>query len=144
MHKGIYCLVLKNTSCALEVGSLGVISFRQGFHVYVGSALGPGGLARVTRHIRCARDGCEHPHWHIDYLLDSEHFVLARVHCFPTNKRMECCLASILPGDAVRGFGCGDCHCTSHLFSYTRDPGEILTQKAAILGLSAHSKTIKT
>lgn len=143
MHKGIYCLVLKSTSCALNVGSLGIISFRQGFHVYVGSALGSGGLARVVRHIRCARNGCEHPHWHIDYLLTSEHFTLTRVHCFPTGERMECRLASILPGDAVRGFGCSDCTCTSHLFSFRRDPRDLLPDTAAMLGLSAYSKTIK-
>lgn len=143
MHKGIYCIVLRNPACSLSIGALGRVTFRAGFHVYVGSALGPGGLSRVTRHIRCALGDIRKPRWHIDYLLMSDKFSLVRVHCFPTEERLECHLASLIPGDMVRGFGCSDCLCTTHLFSFALDPGEIIPDTAAILGLSALSKTIK-
>jgi len=38
--KGIYCLALRNRACDLEVGRLGPVHFREGWHIYVGSALG--------------------------------------------------------------------------------------------------------
>ena len=144
MHSGIYCLVLRNPGCTITVGSLGPVAFRPGFHVYVGSALGPGGLARVARHVRCAHHGIERPRWHIDYLLTSDSFVLESVHCFPTGERLECRMAALVPGRPVPGFGCSDCRCCSHLFSCTSNPVRDLTRAARKLGLSAHSKTIKT
>jgi len=144
MPKGIYCLLFSNGPCTVNVGALGPIMFRKGFHVYVGSALGPGGLARVARHIRCASVGLEKPRWHIDYLLISDAFILESVYCFHTEERLECRLASLIPGRPVPGFGCSDCHCTSHLFSFARHPFNEITKASVILGLSAHSKTIKT
>ncbi|MCU0632868.1 MAG: GIY-YIG nuclease family protein [Methanolinea sp.] len=144
MHKGIYCLVLRNSPCTISVGALGPITFRGGFHVYVGSALGPGGLARVARHIRCAREGLEKPRWHIDYLLVSGAFTLESVYCLETEERLECRLASIIPGRRIPGFGSSDCRCPSHLFSLGAHPRAHLDRAGALLGLSAHSKTIKT
>ncbi len=42
-----------------------MISLRQGYYIYVGSAFGPGGVnARVSRHFRNTKK----LHWHIDYL----------------------------------------------------------------------------
>ena len=144
MHKGIYCLVLKNPACTIRIGALGLVTFRKGYHAYVGSALGPGGLLRVRRHVRLAQNGMGKPRWHIDYILTSNAFSLVAACCFETEERLECRLASLLAGLPVPGFGCSDCHCTSHLFSYERDPVPELTHAAIVLGLSAHNKTIKT
>ena len=49
----------------LTVGRLGRFSFPSGDYIYLGSALGPGGLrARLGRHLQ----GSGKPHWHIDHL----------------------------------------------------------------------------
>ena len=69
---GTYALIM---SCATEqcvaVGRLGTFTLRPGYYVYVGSALGPGGLAaRLGRHLRPATE----PHWHIRlYLRQAAH-----------------------------------------------------------------------
>ncbi|MCO5380896.1 MAG: hypothetical protein NHB15_01145 [Methanosarcina barkeri] len=42
-EKGIYCLIFENQECNLKIGKKGEFSFLAGFHIYVGSALGPGG-----------------------------------------------------------------------------------------------------
>jgi Uri superfamily endonuclease len=50
----------------IQVGRLGRLELRPGLFIYVGSALGRGGLrARLRRHLRPK----ERLHWHIDYLL---------------------------------------------------------------------------
>lgn len=122
MDKGIYCLVFKNHTCTCRVGSLGILTFRSGWHIYVGSALGPGGLARVRRHFRLAQTRDRRPVWHIDALLLSPNFHLAGCICGYTEKKLECALAEEIGGDAVAGFGCSDCRCLSHLFWRTADP----------------------
>ncbi len=50
-EKGVYCLIFENRACKFEIGKKGEFSFPAGFHLYVGSALGSGGLKRVKRHI---------------------------------------------------------------------------------------------
>ena len=57
MEKGVYCLVLFHGSCTIRVGALGDLAFPGGWHVYTGSAQGPGGLKRVRRHIGLASSG---------------------------------------------------------------------------------------
>ena len=74
MDKGIYCLVLKNPACTVRVGALGPVSFAAGWHCYIGSALGPGGLVRLERHLRLAAHRDRRPKWHIDYLLTDPRF----------------------------------------------------------------------
>ena len=63
---GTYALVLRVSGCPeIAVGKLGVLAAQPGFYVYVGSALGPGGLAaRVGTHYRHAK----RLRWHVDYL----------------------------------------------------------------------------
>jgi Uri superfamily endonuclease len=49
----------------IQIGKLGTMRIRPGFYVYVGSALGPGGVrARLAHHLKPS----SRPHWHIDYL----------------------------------------------------------------------------
>jgi len=144
MDKGIYCLVLRNPACTVRVGALGPRAFAAGFHVYVGSAQGSGGLQRVRRHILLAQERDRRPKWHIDYLLINDNFDLCSVICARTEQKFECRLAGTLPGSPVPRFGCSDCSCSSHLFhthDETRDKIRIAFEK---LGLVPAIKTLIT
>ena len=122
MDKGIYALVFKNPGCTVRIGALGELAFPTGWHVYVGSALGSGGLKRLERHIALSRDRNRRPKWHVDYILTSPSFILAgAVHAI-TTEPLECRLARMLGEPDVPGFGCSDCSCTSHLFFRKQDP----------------------
>jgi Uri superfamily endonuclease len=121
--KGTYALVLRlEHSEEITVGKLGTFAFPTGYYLYVGSALGPGGLeARLARHRR--RD--KKLHWHIDYLL--EHAQLVEVWSATSTDRLECLWAQAarqLPGAEipVPGFGSSDCRCPSHLIYLARKP----------------------
>jgi len=142
MDKGIYCLVLRNTACTMSVGALGLRPFSSGFHVYVGSAQGSGGLKRASRHIHVARNHDRPPKWHIDYLLSSTRFTLRFVVCAPTEEKLECLLAETLGGIPVPLFGCSDCACSSHLLYYHNDPLDRIKRAFRTLGLDPTIKTI--
>ncbi len=116
MDKGIYCLVFRNPDCQIRIGSLGEFAFRSGWHIYVGSALGSGGLKRLRRHISVAHSNDKHPKWHVDYLLISPCFSLVFTVHAVTADRFECQLAGELNECSILKFGCSDCSCTSHLF----------------------------
>jgi len=124
----------------LNVGRLGEIYFPQGEYIYVGSALGPGGLrARLGRHLQKDTFSC---HWHIDYLrsyadtrslcylmksagtihLDSSQ---AQDKSALGQKPVECIWSqtlSALPYANIPapGFGASDCHsgCCAHLIHF--------------------------
>lgn len=117
--QGTYCLILKTGGCTQAVGSLGEIEFESGYYVYVGSALGPGGLKRMHRHISLfenrGTDSAKKPRWHIDYLLLSPFFTLEEAVYVESGERIECALAERF-GSGISGFGCSDCSCFSHLF----------------------------
>ena len=142
MDKGIYCLIFHNPACSLYTGALGRIPFEAGWHIYVGSALGSGGLQRLERHVGLAADHNRNPKWHVDYLLTDSQFQLsAAVFAFTTDK-LECKLASALGGSSVARFGCSDCRCHSHLFFRDCDPREEITMAFRELGLEPSIKTI--
>ncbi|MCX6693691.1 MAG: GIY-YIG nuclease family protein [Methanomicrobiales archaeon] len=122
MDKGVYALVMENRACKINIGALGTREFLGGFHVYIGSALGPGGLARVTRHLRLAVERDRAPRWHIDHLLLADEFRPSAVVCAATTGRYECILANAVCGSPVPGFGASDCRCITHLFAYQSDP----------------------
>jgi sugar fermentation stimulation protein A len=117
--RGSYLLVLRvPRRMKLSVGRLGMVAFRAGFYVYVGSAMG-GLERRMARHRRIAK----RPHWHIDVLraVAEFHSVLA----IRASMRLECDIAQVLRGIGewnVPGFGSTDCHCETHLFGLTGDP----------------------
>ncbi|HVP95745.1 GIY-YIG nuclease family protein [Methanoregula sp.] len=146
MDKGIYCLVVKNPACTVEVGALGPLSFAAGWHGYVGSALGLGGLVRLERHLRLAELRDRQPKWHIDYLLSDPRFSVAYAVSAPTVEQLECLLAATLArdGTGVDRFGCSDCDCPSHLLHWRRDPKERIVTAFAGLGLVPGIKTIIT
>ncbi len=112
--KGTYVLLIENRkNSRIKVGSLGKIFFSPGFYVYVGSAMG-GLEARIDRHLRKNKK----THWHIDYFLKSRNVKVRRVYYKVSGKKEECAIAKRLMkyGSPVRGFGCSDCKCESHLF----------------------------
>lgn len=101
----------------IPVGRLGVFDFPSGLYLYLGSALGPGGLrARLCHHARRA----ERPTWHFDHLRPC--LTLAGGWFALTTRRLECDWSHALnevQGAAVPapGFGASDCRrgCPAHL-----------------------------
>ena len=122
-EKGTYVLVMRLPGrSSLAIGGLGICEFNAGYYLYVGSALGPGGLrARLLRHAR--RD--KRRHWHIDYLLDAAE--LLEIWISVSDERRECHLAhasAALPGGSVpvSRFGASDCRCQAHLVAFQQRP----------------------
>jgi Uri superfamily endonuclease len=120
---GTYALLLKlERRTEMAVGRLGATSFPAGYYVYVGSALGPGGLAaRLARHGRSQKK----LFWHIDYFLTSAQLVETLQDA--SGQRLECSWARTLmslSGAQVvaRGFGASDCRCSSHLIFVGSEP----------------------
>jgi Uri superfamily endonuclease len=142
MDKGIYCLVFKNPGCTVTVGALGPVAFEPGWHIYVGSALGSGGLARLERHRVLSRRKDKRPKWHVDYLSVSRYFRLRSTVHAETKERLECRLAAALGEEAVPGFGAGDCDCRSHLFYRRTNPVREIQAAFRSLELAACTKTL--
>jgi Uri superfamily endonuclease len=142
MDKGIYCLVFENPGCMVRVGALGALRLRAGWHIYVGSALGSGGLQRLRRHILLARLRDKQPKWHVDYLLTSPCFSLAYAVFAVTEDHLECQFARELNGGGILKFGCSDCSCTSHLFYRQGDPKQETLAAFRELQLAPVIKTI--
>ena len=113
---GTYALILQcYASKAIQVGRWGQLDLQPGYYIYVGSAFGAGGVrARVSRHLRTEA----RKHWHIDFLRAHVRPVEARISYEAEHLEHE--WAGILlnmPGmTPIRGFGCSDCKCYSHLF----------------------------
>ena len=112
--KGAYVL-LAHLAAAQELLIRGrVWPVAAGWHVYVGSARGPGGMrARLARHFRPDKA----PHWHIDRLTLAADALLA----LAIEDGSECDIVARLAGSAdfahiLPGFGSSDCRaCASHL-----------------------------
>lgn len=136
MEAGVYCLVLRNPAAVLGVGRLGDVAFRPGYHLYIGSALGPGGLSRVERHRRLARERDRPAHWHVDTLLLDPRFRLVAAITATTPDRLECALARKIGGEMVAGFGATDCRCGSHLAYRARDPVDEVAAAFRAIGLA--------
>ena len=124
-HPGTYALLLSSaTDAVIRVGRLGDLQLQPGFYVYVGSALGSGGVrARLAHHMRLA----ERLHWHIDYL--HRHTSLEEIwFCYDEKSREHAwarCFAK-MPGASVTlaGFGSSDCDCGTHLFFFEKRPAK--------------------
>jgi len=136
MEKGIYTLILHLFEQKdIRIGALGIISFQPGYYIYAGSALGSGGLSRVSRHIRFYRERYRKAKWHIDYLM--EEAVLEKTVCAETKDRLECVLAAGIGGASVEKFGCSDCDCASHLFYRKEDPTKEVLSVFEKMGMHA-------
>jgi len=109
---GAYLLILYNPKKQrIRVGRLGMIDFMKGYYFYVGSGM-MNLEQRVLRHKRENKK----IKWHIDYITWKFKFIDAKL--FQSSKRLECKIAKILSKNLmmVKGFGCSDCRCKSHLF----------------------------
>ena len=118
---GTYVLVVwVEQDISLRIGSLGILPFKAGHYLYVGSALN--GLdARLARHQRCEK----RTHWHIDYLLP--HGEIREIWYRRGRERCECLWAQALaamPGvePFPAPFGASDCSCPTHLFCSQTPP----------------------
>jgi Uri superfamily endonuclease len=135
---GIYTLVLYlDQHRQVQVGLLGIIDFAAGFYSYTGSARGPGGLKRVDRHLSILQGKRSTRRWHIDYLLPHTNF--CEVFITRTAQDLECQIAGSIGESltAVKGFGCTDCRCASHLH-YSQD----LSRMQRAVG-SAHRSAVR-
>jgi Uri superfamily endonuclease len=121
-HPGTYALLLSATDAVIPVGRLGDLRLQPGFYVYVGSALGPGGVrSRLAHHMHHA----ERPHLHIDHLR--RHTTLEEIWFCYDRKSQEHEWASCFAGMRgalvpLVGFGSSDCDCGSHLFFFEKRP----------------------
>lgn len=122
---GTYALLLSSaTDTAIRIGQLREMRLQPGYYVYVGSALGPGGVrTRLAHHMRPA----QRPHWHIDYLRTRT--TLEGAWCCYGRKSRECRWArrfALMPSASVPlpGFGSSDCECKSHLFYFKKRPDQ--------------------
>lgn len=117
--RGAYLFIMKlENDTEIEVGDLGKVSFEKGFYIYVGSAR-KNLSARIERHKRLRKN----MHWHIDYLRQVADFHAA----LPLRSAddLECELAATIKALAegeVPSFGSTDCHCSSHLLYFKKDP----------------------
>ncbi len=122
--KGSYILVLfLSKKVEIEIGALGALSFFKGYYLYVGSAMGNFGSAtlenRVKRHLTDSAN--KKIHWHIDYLLNDEFFLITKLYIVPSLMRLECVIARDImevSDSFIKNFGSTDCSCKSHLFYF--------------------------
>ena len=115
--KGSYCLIINvKKDTKIKIGKkLGVINFKKGYYVYVGSAMNSL-EARVKRHLSDNKK----KHWHIDYFLLNKNTEIEKVYTKESNEKLECKIAEkiIENEDSIANFGCSDCKCRSHLIYF--------------------------
>lgn len=113
---GTYVLLLK-LSHPLNVAVQGrVYMLEPSIYVYVGSALGPGGLrARVLRHFLKGKS----VRWHIDQSTEEVSPLL--VAYAVSQLKLECRVVREILREGfyvpARGFGSSDCNCPAHLLA---------------------------
>jgi Uri superfamily endonuclease len=120
---GTYGLVLFCASRAgIRVGRRGTMQLQPGYYVYLGSALGPGGLrARIAHHQKRS----SRPHWHIDYLRAHTRLHSLWLNYDGTRHEHAWARAMQKMPDATipfPRFGASDCRCPSHLFFFQACP----------------------
>ena len=120
---GTYLLLIRLRAPLSLQGRFAGITLPAGWHVYAGSARGPGGLrARLGRHLARRK----HRRWHVDQLTTVAETVRALP--FPDTETApapgECALAQALLSSGsfeapVPGFGSSDCRaCPAHLLRW--------------------------
>lgn len=142
MTGGTYTLLVEQREPAtLAVGALGEYDLPAGRYAYTGSALGPGGFARVERHREVAGGERAVRHWHVDHLLGHPAADIVDVVRSP-GRAVECAVArdvgrsladareaggsDTVEATPVPGFGASDCDCDAHL-AYAAD-GDVLAR----------------
>ena len=113
--KGCYCLIIElEKDSNIKIGKLGRIPFNKGHYVYVGSAMNS--LEnRIRRHLSEEKK----LHWHIDYFLKDPKSRIVDV-TFNVDVKVECEISGYLSKRSfgIKGFGCSDCNCESHLYYF--------------------------
>jgi sugar fermentation stimulation protein A len=116
---GCYIIVLRlKRRRKLEVRNLGVIPFKKGYYLYVGSA-----KKELTRHMERYKRTSRDDHRQIDQLS-----AIADLHAaipIRTSKDLECELAGAVRAVSdwmVPRFGSTNCQCNGHLFGMAEDP----------------------
>ena len=89
----------------ITIGKLGTLLFKKGTYIYVGSAPSE---KRLERHLKKEKK----LFWHIDYFLKKAH--IKKIYIVKGEK--ECEVAQKIDLPYIKGFGCSDCKCPSHLF----------------------------
>jgi Uri superfamily endonuclease len=99
------------------VGNLGIIEFKHGKYIYVGSALNSL-EPRLIRHLKINKGLHKVRHWHIDYLLTNSSAKIHQIYVKISPKHLECSIAEKISSQGVHipKFGSSDCKCKSHLF----------------------------
>ena len=114
--KGVYCLVINvQKDINVKIGAIGRKTFKKGKYIYVGSA--QNSLEkRIARHFLKGKG--KKIRWHIDYLLENAEAKAKQALYKNARKEEECAIALCLAKseEPVKGFGCSDCKCNSHLF----------------------------
>lgn len=120
---GAYVLVLHLAEPrGVAIGRLGAFAFPAGWHLYVGSAHGPGGLRGRLRHHLAP---VARPHWHVDYLRAVAPCVAVwyGVGAAPSECTWAAALAQMSGARIVAPrFGASDCSCAGHLVSFALEP----------------------
>jgi len=115
--RGAYLLALHLPARA-RLPVLGGVDLPPGVYLYVGSALGPGGLAaRLGRHLQ----GRGRPHWHVDRLRAVSRPLGYAACCAESRAEEEValsCASKLGPGPL--GFGASDSRAATHLFPAPR------------------------
>ena len=115
---GTYVLFLRfDEVIETEVGALGRIRLEAGDYCYVGSAMG--GLdQRLSRHLSHEKK----KRWHIDYLTSICSEMHAMEHEGPDVTECDLARRMAIIGNVpiLKGFGCSDCGCQTHLFKVDR------------------------
>jgi Uri superfamily endonuclease len=130
---GTYAVVLRPQHPGpVKIGRLGTLVLDNRVFIYVGSALGPGGVAaRCRHHQRIAA----RPHWHLDYLRP--HCEILRYWVAYGTERREHDWAQAVGelADArwpLAGFGSSECDCPAHLIGLDAAPdAEIMARTLA-------------
>ena len=117
---GTYIVVLKSGQAkTIQIGKLAQLNIQKGYYVYIGSAMGPGGVtARLKHHCKVST----RPHWHLDYLRAETAFYNA--YALHSPERKECGWAAVMAkteavSEPMKGFGSSDCKCNTHLFYFS-------------------------
>ena len=113
IRKGTYILIFDMPETRIMVGALGIVDIQEGTYCYIGSAMN--GLdQRIRRHLSKKKK----MRWHIDYLAMEAVKMEAYEAAVPCIA--ECELGRIVLDSGgiafVKGFGCSDCRCQTHLF----------------------------
>ena len=142
---GVYVMVMHlDHDLDLEIGSKGMMHFKKGYYMYVGSA-----KANLTKRIERHKRKRKKMHWHLDYFRGHCEMIAAvpiRTSGLPLESwslthepypsmpsmpdpdievSVECALADAVGTIAeweVPKFGSSDCDCTSHLFGMMENP----------------------